>query len=48
MRRFFIAVGASIAMVAVWAAARRRRRGEDLGSVSSTWISEHVGHEVVP
>jgi hypothetical protein len=47
MRRFFIAVGAGLAMFAVWAASRRRRT-EDLGSVSSTWISEHVAHEVAP
>jgi hypothetical protein len=47
MRRFFIAVSAGIAMLAVWAAARRRRT-QDLGSVSSTWISEHVAHEVAP
>jgi len=47
MRRFLIAVGAGVAMLAVWVAARRRR-GDDLGSVSSTWISEHVGHEVMP
>jgi hypothetical protein len=47
MRRFFIAIGAGLAMFAVWAAARRRR-GDDLGSVSSTLISEHVAHDVVP
>jgi len=47
MRRFFITVGAGIAMFMVWAAARRRR-GDDLGSVSSTWISEHVAHDVAP
>jgi len=47
MRRFFIAVGAGVAMLAVWAASRRRRTA-DLGSVSSTWISEHVAHEVAP
>ena len=40
-------MGAGIAMFAVWTAARRRRR-DDLGTVSSTWISEHVGHEATP
>jgi hypothetical protein len=45
MRSLLMALGAAAAVIALWTVARRRRRTDDLGSVSSRWIDEHVRRE---
>jgi hypothetical protein len=47
MRPLLFAVGTAMTLFAIWSVTRRRH-AQDLGSVSTTWINEHVADDLNP